>query len=1038
MATKPRADAGRDARGQARGEEPQPERPAVAEADRAYLLRLAFGAYVGLLRQVTAGEDERVRRDAIERIVDLGQTPIIGRSAALPAVVRALEDPHYLVRKAALAGLKQLFPADSVEPLQLAVRCAADDVARAALAEFAARGPGSAAAIAAALSSPLPEVRRNAFELLERQSPPGSLEPLLLALQSEYADLRIGVIERLSTQRDPRVTAALQRAMLSDHDDLRLRAAELLADRKDDRAAEVLGMLLRVEDRAIAERALLALLRLGSERAVQVLAARLERDESEAGAQLATRKRVAEVLGQTGHAAAIEPLAACLEDETTELREAAFNAALDLAGRAAPPRADAWLGDLDAAPGSKSSGADDDDDDEDDYDDDDDDDDDYDDDDDGDDDDVKPGKTAAKGAAAAESPDQPGPRRHEALLLRFLRSAAGAKEPTIRHRAAQELGRLGRAELEAALQAAGGEVDGLLCALFTDRDAAVRKAAVAGYSRRVIHNGAALEPLLTVLRAGARDLLLPAAEGAAAHGHVAALRPLLLLSRAGEDDERARALLALGALGDPRGLQELLTVAAGGTKEAPVEPPMRIAATEALGRIAGKLTDLEQRQSVIEKVEEASVSDGDVERQRAAVRGLRFLGGERARARLEGILLDDSTNDQVKVEAAQQLGFLADPAAEAALAKALDDWDDDVHRAARQALYRIFAGERTRVEFLAVDCRNDDLSEPAAAYLAQAGDPAQLVPRLATLRDAELRHKLRYGLLRREHLALAELVTLLGRPDPVAREAAAWLLGARAAKSTGGAGGLTSAALTALTAAERSASERFAASHGDARAAEQSAWARLLWAACNATLAGGDAAAQQALAARARELLRAGESGAPTAVRQQAVRALSAVGSAVDADLLAGLLIDADSGLRSAAASALGRLCPERSFAQAVAARPFDPVAFAAAVPKPQLTELATSDGRRLVLPRLIATRTAEPLVELLSGATAGSRADATARSDAAAALGRVGGTAALAALRTTAFDKKGADETLRKAAYRAYKRAKRHADRQKKYEAQP
>ena len=159
-----------------------------------------------------------------------------------------------------------------------------------------ARGPGAAGSIAAALSSPLPEVRRNAFELLERLSPAGSLEPLLLALQSEYADLRIGVIERLATQSDARVTAALQRAMLSDHDDLRLRAAELLAERKDDQAAEVLGLLLRAEDRAVAERALVALLRLGSQRAVQVLAARLERDEGEAGAQLASRKRAAEAL----------------------------------------------------------------------------------------------------------------------------------------------------------------------------------------------------------------------------------------------------------------------------------------------------------------------------------------------------------------------------------------------------------------------------------------------------------------------------------------------------------------------------------------------------------------------------------------------------------------------------------------------------------------------------------------------------------------------------------------------------------------------
>ena len=45
--------------------------------------------------------------------------------------------------------------------------------------------------------------------------------------------------------------------------------------------------------------------------------------------------------GSDWHAAAIEPLAACLEDETRSMREAAFIAALELVSRAVSPRADA-------------------------------------------------------------------------------------------------------------------------------------------------------------------------------------------------------------------------------------------------------------------------------------------------------------------------------------------------------------------------------------------------------------------------------------------------------------------------------------------------------------------------------------------------------------------------------------------------------------------------------------------------------------------------------------------------------------------------
>jgi HEAT repeat protein len=60
-------------------------------------------------------------------------------------------------------------------------------------------------------------------------------------------------------------------------------------------------------------------------------------------------------------------------------------------------------------------------------------------------------------------------------------------------------------------------------------------------------------------------------------------------------------------------------------------------------------------------------------------------------------------------------------------------------------------------------------------------------------------------------------------------------------------------------------------------------------------------------------------------------------------------------------------------------------------------------------------------------------------RLDAIAALGRMGGEEALALLRRIAFDKdkKAGDEAVRKAAFRAFKRAQRQADKARKYEAQ-
>lgn len=964
------------------------EHHVVPESERAHLLRLSFGAYVGLLRQQSGGDDERVRRDAVDRIVELGSGETIGLAAALPSVVRALDDGHYLVRKAAFAGLRKLFPAGSDEPLRLALRASAADVARAALDEFAGRGERGAGPIAAALSSPLAEVRRYAFELLERLSPPGSLEPLLLALQSEYADLRIGVLERLTTQSDARVTAALKRAMTSDHDDLRLRAAELLAERKDDQAVDVLAALLRAEDAGVVGRAQQALLRLGSEAAVHALAARLERDEDEAGAQIAARTRIVEVLGQTGHPAAVPPLAACLADESAELRQAAFDAALTLSQRHAALTAPAA------------------------------------------------GRTTPPLPFGGPDGDADRVRRDEALLLSSLRAAAQAKDPAIRLRAARELGELGHAAASPAQSAPAAEVNELLGTLIADRDAEVRATAVAGYRQRVIDADAPLEPLLAVLRGGARELMLPAAEGAAARGNPAALRPLLLFVRAGEENERPRALLALGSLGDTRALAELEKVAAGGTKEAPVEPDMQAAAIEALGRIAGRLTDPEARQRAAERVEEASESATDDDVRQAAVRGLRWLGGERTRARLESILLDGPARGAVQVEAARQLGHLGDVAAEQALAKALNHWDDDVRAEARRALDRLFAGERTRVEFLAVDSDQEDISDPAATYLATAGEPALLLQRLGTLKDDDLRQRLRYGLLRRPQLPGAGLVKLFTQEDAGAREAAAWLLGARAGQGLE----LDAATVAALAAAERRTGERWAASADDNhREGEEHAWVRLLWALHNAVPAGTVESA--GVRARARELLRVGQGSQPgqaggrtipKSVRQQAVRGLAQAGEARDAELFTALLGDPDPGVREAAAAALGRVAPAQAFAAAAAVRPFDAVSLAPAAQQVDAAQLHSSEGRRLGLPRLIRGREAAPLTTLLRSG------DRPAQLDAIAALGRTGGADALAALHAVAFDKQGADEALRKSAYRAYRRARRKSDQKKRYEAQP
>lgn len=916
---------------------------AATQAERQHLRRLAFGAYVGLLRQVSAGDEEghRVRRDAVDRVVKLTQEGYAGTSAAVAALLRALEDPHQLVRRAALTGLKELYPAGSDEPLALALASLAQDVARAALEELAERGDAARPRLTAALNSPLPEVRKSAFELLEKLSPPGSLEPLLAALGSEHADLRVGVIERLAGANDSRVTEALGRAMGSEHEDLRLRAAELLAFRGDDRAVEVLGTFLRSETVAVARRAQEALARLGTSAAVAALAQRLS-----VATEIPERTKLVAALGRTRRADALDVLARqSVEDEAPSVRLACVTAAMQLTW---PPEQEK----------------------------------------------LKERERELK-------------KRDAALAVRFLRVAVRSQDPEVRKAAATELEH-GKNEGQ----------DALLVQLFTDRDVTVRAEAVERYSKRVVEQGAAVEPLEEILRAGARELMLPAAEGVAHQRGVSALRPLLLYARAGEPHERGRALLALGTLGDVRALSELETVANGGTPDAPAEEDMVLAAIEALGRLAHRMPEGEERRRVEEKVEATAVEGNHFRRQQAAVRGLRALGGERARVKLEALLADIETDDDVRRTVAEELGKFGDPAAEAALAAALNDEDDDLREVARKALDVLFPKERTRVEFLAVQSEHEDISEPAATYLASEGDPALLVPRLATLENAELRLRLRRGLARRGALPLPEVIALFGHDKPEAREEAARLVGTWTGDARDAGAVDTTGLVRALVAAERRTATAWATTPPPKRGPLASAWERLLWA--------GSRLGAKELVATSSELLRQGEAHAPAAVRQEAARVLGRMKATGEAPALRTALGDPDAAVRSAAAAVLAALVPAQASAWALEVKPFDPVALGPTGAQVAPGALTASEARRLAVPALLAKKDLEPLKPVAADAKP------EIRQDAWAALGRLGGDEAAALLKTAAFDKSQAVE-LRKAAYRAHKRARRAAERARK-----
>jgi ParB family chromosome partitioning protein len=526
-------------------------------------------------------------------------------------------------------------------------------------------------------------------------------------------------------------------------------------------------------------------------------------------------------------------------------------------------------------------------------------------------------------------------------------------------------------------------------------------------------------PLEEVIKGGTRELMLPAAEGVAERRGVSALRPLLLYVRAGQGGERERALRALGALGDERGLSELEVVASGGTEEAPADVSMQQAAVEGLGRLSPQLKDAEAQKRLLERMENWASDAGPL--RRSAVIGLRSMGGEKARLRIEAVLSDTSAAVDVAQVAAEQLGKFKDPASEPVLARTIKEHGNQaVRKAAREALDATFPTERTRIEFMAVDSRFPEISDPAAAYLAAEGDPALLVPRLGTLKRPELRQHLAYGLLRRSALPVAELTGLLRSASPETREQAAWLIGNALGQDTSKVAVSDVQTLgEALTRAEAEVAQMWSGTAPQLRAATSKAWVRLLW-------AQGQAGASRVADVAAQRLV-SSELAVPAAVRTEAAELLSRRGTAAQAQAAEKALQDPEPAVRAAAAQTLVKLVGAKAGDAVVETTPFDAIAFAAA--GKSLADSGRVDShaaRQLSVPVLIAWKDSSALRE------AARDEDKVTRMDALAALGRIPTEEAFALLSEIAFDEEESED-VKKAAYRALKRGKRLAEKAQK-----
>lgn len=936
------------------GTEPRKVPPA-AKASSGDISRLVFGTYVGLVRQAPApkeaDETHRVRRDSLGRLGELAADPQVGRAAVLPVLRRALSDPHHLVRKAAVATLRQLYGTGDTTPASLALAAQFADVGRSAVDELVALAQDgheqARALVLGAVNAPSREVRSYAVAMIQRLFESGSLEPWLVALESRYADVRLSVVDRLVDAQDERVDGALGRALESDHEDLRLKAALALAQRGDVRSVDVLAAFLRSDDAGTVRRAMNALVGLvrardnadAAARVSAALANRLEDDPE----KTADSGALVDAIGRVGHPDGAAPLLRLVEGEDKEAAARAFRALVAIGThRTEGPRK------------------------------------------------LADGRTRQ--------------RYDDARVLPYIEVAAAQQDPELRKRAVSVLRDVDDVAAEA-----------LLGKLLDDRDPEVRVAAAEALAFRAdVVEGASLDALALALRQGRRELVLPAAAGMASRRRPEALQALLLVLKAGEQPERERALVALGRLGNGRALPDMEVLVDPDAELTDEDRALAPAAAEGLGRMLATLEAGDERDRVRLRVE-TLVAEARPDVRKRAMTGLRWAGDDRSRGLLERILADAFEGADLRSHAAELLGALANPASEAALADAVSDADRTLRYAAAKSLESLFPDDPTRVHMIRLRCPFGDIAEPSASFLALHGEPASLLRNIVEIDKPAVRRRLRRGLVRRGELPTDAIGSLLATDDAGVRIDAAWLAGASAHASLKDA---------ANKAAERSEKDwrtldAKTTAPGDTQAEHklgelQEAWRASLWALRR--IGGG--------ADRARAAV---EGKAPAPVRSEALRVLAAAGSSEDVARVQARLSDPDPSVRTAAAQALLALDAAKALA-VVSAKGVADLRIVSTLANEALGRdakglLSSADARPNVLPAALAGKQVEPLAALAK------EADDATRLAAIDALGRVAGAEPLAALEALHGDDKQ-PENIRKAAWRALRRAQRKNDR--------
>lgn len=322
----------------------------------------------------------------------------------------------------------------------------------------------------------------------------------------------------------------------------------------------------------------------------------------------------------------------------------------------------------------------------------------------------------------------PEKQRDEDAYIENMRVAAFSKHQNIRTRAIRSISWLKHDNIQS-----------ILASLFHDRDESIRRQAVKSATERIPEYDTNIDIFLALLNHKDSEIKFEAALLLSKHQKQEAFLTLFTAFQTSMDgNTQSRAVDGLGYLQDQRALEPLLALWAEDAEYHPAQE----AAAEAIGRLYPRATS--ERQAEILPLLKTLLQHHSTSTKMRALKGMCAAQPAQSLSTIAQVLRQSEgwSGWQMRRECARQLAALGNTKAEDLLVKLLEDDDSDVRNAAIDALYEIFGQDALQPHLLIFDSKqvayySSDKRQKAAEFIAEHASPVELLARLPALVSTE-------------------------------------------------------------------------------------------------------------------------------------------------------------------------------------------------------------------------------------------------------------------------------------------------------------